>query len=121
MPDSRPPRNYRRDVDTDIQELEQRLARAQGGSRGDATARTLFGGTSSRRGFAESGRMDSELKQNAQEVERIQDELNRARTYRREHPAERPVGSVGRPSLVYKKGGPVRAAKKVAPKKKASR
>lgn len=71
-------------------------------------ARILFGGSADSYGFLGRGRTDRSLQSSREAVEGANRELNDAREYRRMYPDEQPVGSPGRPNLVYKKGGVVK-------------
>lgn len=108
MSEARSPRSYRRNVDEDIRRGEQAVRDAEAEVRSNDRMRRLFGGNSSSRGLGNLGRMDSEMEGAPRRLRGVEDELNSAREYRRQYPDEQPVGSPGRPSLVYKNGGVVK-------------
>jgi hypothetical protein len=106
--DRRPPRSFRRDVDEDIRQAERSLQERQAELRAAERARLLFGGSEESSGFLGRGRTNRGMDRAREDVKGASGALNDAREYRREYPDERPVGSAGRPNLVYKKGGPVK-------------
>jgi uncharacterized protein YukE len=118
MPDSRPPRSFRSNVDADIAAEEQRIKEIEAEIRSNQRMRRFFGGNATDRGFGNYGRMDSEIEAAQRRLQSAQDELRRAREYRREYPDEVPAGSSTRPRLVYKKGGPVKITSKATKPKK---
>jgi hypothetical protein len=109
--DPRPPRSFRRDVDKDIEKERRALEDSKRELRSAERARFLFGGAEGRRGFGGFGRTDLEMQHAREAIEGSNRALNDAMEYRRMYPDEKPVGSPGRPNVVYKKGGAVKAKK----------
>lgn len=102
------PRSFRRNVDEDINKLERATKEREAEARANERMRSLFGGTAKQRGVGGFGRTDLEMESTRERLQGDQRELNKALEYRRQYPDEQPVGSSGRPDLVYKKGGPVK-------------
>jgi hypothetical protein len=107
-----PPRSFRRNVDEDIQRAERRVRELEAEGRGNSRNRYLFGGAETHRGVLGQGRNRSDLEQTEERLRRAREELEAARTYRRQYPDEPPAGTARRPNLTYKKGGVVRAKAK---------
>jgi hypothetical protein len=120
MPDSRPPRSFRSNVEADIAREEQRIKELEAEIRSNERQRRLFGGSARDRGLGNYGRMDSEIEAAQRRLQSSRDELQQAREYRRQYPDEAPAGSSKRPRLVYKKGGPVKAPSKATKSKSAA-
>jgi hypothetical protein len=106
--DREPPRDWRRDVDADIAKYREQLKENDLQEARNKRMRLLFGGTENERGFAGFGRTDKEIESTREHRRGINRALNDALNYRRMYPDEVPVGSPGRPNLMYKKGGAVK-------------
>jgi len=106
--DTRRPRSFRRNVDEDIRRYKDLVKESEAEVRANERMRRLFGGSETRRGFGGLGRTDLDMSSGQDQLRGRQRELDRALEYRRMYPDEQPVGSPGRPNLVYKKGGPVK-------------
>jgi hypothetical protein len=106
--DREPPRDWRRNVDEDIAKYQNDLKNIEREAKKNERMRFLFGGGKDHRGTLGAGRTDAEIESNQQRRELFQRGLNDALEYRRMYPNEVPVGSPGRPNLMYKKGGAVK-------------
>lgn len=101
-------RSYRSNVDEDIAKYEERMKDIERESRQNERMRFLFGGGKEKRGLGGFGRNDADLESTRQRRDTFQRALGEAREYRKMYPDEPPVGSPGRPDLIYKKGGAVK-------------